>query len=104
MTRFADDEVDSKLSPFRPCAIVGGVASGVLTVVPTALAGEEIEMAELPPVWIPVVFGLVLLVGVGLLTGSLGSVIDEESSLGMQSGARAKKEIERSRSSYFKKK
>jgi len=39
-----------------------------------------------------------------LLTGSLGDVIDEESQLGMQSGARAKKEMERSRSSYFKKK
>jgi hypothetical protein len=41
---------------------------------------------------------------VALLTGSLGNVMDEEASLGMQSGARAKKEIERSRSSYFKKK
>jgi hypothetical protein len=38
------------------------------------------------------------------LTGSLGDVINEEAQLGMQSGARAKKEIDRSRSSYFKKK
>jgi hypothetical protein len=42
--------------------------------------------------------------GIGLLTGSLGDVINEEAQLGMQSGARAKKEIDRSRSSYFKKK
>jgi hypothetical protein len=68
-----------------------------------AMATEEIEIAELPPVYVPVLFGIVLLVGVGLLTSSLGNVMDEESSLGMQSGARAKKEAERSRSSYFKK-
>jgi len=67
------------------------------------LAADELEIAELPPVYVPVLFGVVLLVGVGLLTSSLGNVMDEESSLGMQSGARAKKERDRSRSSYFKK-
>lgn len=66
-------------------------------------AVEDYEVAELPPPIVPVVFGIGLLVGVGLLTGSLGDVMDEEAQLGMQSGARAKKEIERSRSSYFKK-
>jgi len=81
-----------------------GLLSGCMSLVPRALAETEIEMAELPPPYIPVVFGLVLIVGVGLLTGSLGDVIDEESQLGMQSGARARKEIERTRSSYFKKK
>mmetsp|Transcript_23959 Transcript_23959/g.66507 ORF Transcript_23959/g.66507 Transcript_23959/m.66507 type:complete len:145 (-) Transcript_23959:1542-1976(-) len=69
--------------------------------VPPALA--EQEYAELPPPYVPALFGLGLLVGVGVLTGSLGNVMDEEASLGMQSGARAKKEIERSRSSFFKK-
>lgn len=83
---------------------VAGFASGALSLAPFAWAGEEIEMADLPPPWIPALFGIGLLVGVGVLTGSLSSVIDEEASLGMQSGARAKKEIERSRSSYFKKK
>jgi hypothetical protein len=67
-------------------------------------AADEIEMAELPAPYVPVLFGVALLVGVGLLTGSLGDVLDEEASLGLQSGARAKKEIDRSRSSYFKKK
>ena len=56
-----------------------------------------------PPLrYIPAIFGVVLLAGVGILTSSLGDVMDEEASLGLQSGARAKKEIERSRSSYFK--
>ena len=68
------------------------------------MAATEVELADLPPVWIPVAFGLALIVGVGVLTSSLGDVIDEESQLGMQSGARARKEIERSKSSYFKKK
>lgn len=84
-----------------------GIASlntALLFQIPFPALANEYEVADLPPPWIPVVFGVVLLAGVGLLTGSLGDVIDEESRLGMQSGARARKEIERSRSSYFKKK
>lgn len=65
---------------------------------------EDIEIAELPPVWVPIVFAIVILGGVGLLTSSLGDVYTEEASLGLMSGARAKKEKERSRSSYFKNK
>jgi hypothetical protein len=67
-----------------------------------AVAAEP-EMAELPPPFVPVLFSIGLLGGVAVLTGSLGDVIDQEAMLGMQSGARAKKDIERSRSSYFKK-
>ena len=37
------------------------------------------EIAELPPPYVPALFGVALLVGVGLLTGSLGNVMDEES-------------------------
>lgn len=68
------------------------------------LLSSEVEVAELPSPYVPVLFGLGLLAGVGLLTGSLGDVLDEEASLGLQSGARARKEIQRSRSSYFKNK
>ena len=81
---------------------VAGLSSGLVGFLTTAVADDEYELAELPPVYVPVLFGLVLIVGVGVLTASLGDVIDEEASLGLQSGARAKKEIERSRSSYFK--
>ena len=63
---------------------------------------DDVEVAELPPVYVPILFAIVILVGVGLLTSSLGDVYNEEASLGLQSGARAKKERERSRSSYFK--
>mmetsp|Transcript_10980 Transcript_10980/g.15405 ORF Transcript_10980/g.15405 Transcript_10980/m.15405 type:complete len:158 (-) Transcript_10980:104-577(-) len=64
---------------------------------------DDYEIAQLPPVWVPALFAVALLIGVGVLTSSLGDVMSEEASLGMQSGARAKKEMERSRSSYFKK-
>ena len=79
--------------------------SGAIIWIPTAaLATTDVELADLPPPYVPVIFGLVLIAGVGVLTGSLGDVIDDEAQLGLQSGARAKKEIERTRSSYFKKK
>lgn len=87
----------------RMNTLIPSFSFGLLAIAPIAMAAEDIEYAELPPPYIPVAFGLLLLVGVGLLTGSLGNVMDEEASLGLQSGARAKKEIERSRSSYFKK-
>ena len=63
---------------------------------------DDVEIADLPPIWVPIVFALGILVGVGLLTSSLGDVYTEEASLGLMSGAKAKKEAERSRSSYFK--
>ena len=84
---------------------VGLFLSGAIIWIPTAaLATTDVELADLPPPYVPVIFGLVLIAGVGVLTGSLGDVIDDEAQLGLQSGARAKKEIERTRSSYFKKK
>lgn len=89
--------------PNRTGAKLAGLVTGVLTAIPFALA-EEAELADLPPPYVPALFAVGLLAGVGILTGSLGDVMDEEASLGLQSGARAKKEIERSRSSYFKKK
>lgn len=93
-------------------AVVITTASPLLLFFPlVALAAEqqqvvqgEYEAVGLPPPYVPALFGVALLGGVALLTGSLGNVMDEEALLGMQSGARAKKEIERSRSSYFKKK
>eukprot|EP00553_Chaetoceros_curvisetus_P013235 CAMPEP_0204642642 /NCGR_PEP_ID=MMETSP0717-20131115/51630_1 /ASSEMBLY_ACC=CAM_ASM_000666 /TAXON_ID=230516 /ORGANISM="Chaetoceros curvisetus" /LENGTH=134 /DNA_ID=CAMNT_0051663421 /DNA_START=39 /DNA_END=443 /DNA_ORIENTATION=+ len=64
---------------------------------------DDVEIAELPPVWVPIVFAIGIIGGVGVLTASLGDVMNEEASLGLMSGAKAKKEKERSRSSYFKK-
>lgn len=56
-------------SKFAPAALASAAA---------VLADSEMEIAELPPPYVPVLFGLALLVGVGVLTGSLGNVMDEE--------------------------
>jgi len=64
---------------------------------------DDVEVADLPPIWVPILFAFGILIGVGVLTASLGDVYTEEASLGLMSGAKAKKEAERSRSSYFKK-
>lgn len=74
-----------------------------LTTTPLASFADDLEVTELPPPYIAVVFAVLVIGGVGVLTASLGDVYTEESNLGLQSGARAKKERERSRSSYFKK-
>lgn len=74
-----------------------------LSTTPFAAFADDLEVTELPPPYVPVVFGILVIGGVGVLTASLGDVYTEESNLGLQSGARAKKERERSRSSYFKK-
>ncbi|KAL3944844.1 MAG: hypothetical protein SGBAC_001046 [Bacillariaceae sp.] len=81
---------------------LAGLSTGLVGCVAKVLAEEEYDLAELPPPYIPVLFGVVLTAGVGILTFSLGDVMTEEAALGLQSGAQAKKEIERSRSSYFK--
>lgn len=67
-------------------------------------ASDDLEIESLPPPYVPIIFAIVIIGGVGLLTSSLGDVMYDEASLGMQSGAQAKKERERSRASYFKKK
>ena len=103
MTLSCASALTSPMRTLRPLQQLT-TAAAVFTVAPAAIAADAVELAELPPPYVPVLVGLGLLVGVGVLTSSLGNVMDEEASLGMQSGARAKKEIERSRSSYFKKK
>ena len=58
-------------------ASLAGIITGITGFVGQVLAEEEYEMAELPPAYIPALFGVVLLGGVGFLTLSLGNVMDE---------------------------
>jgi hypothetical protein len=98
--------VPSLLAAKAPLDKNVAIAAGFMAsqiIIQSAQAVEEVEVVDLPPPYVPVIVGLFLLGGVGVLTSSLGNVMDEEASLGLQSGARAKKEMERSRSSYFKK-
>jgi hypothetical protein len=56
---------------------VAGLVSGLGGYVAQGMAADELEMAELPPPYVPALFGVALLVGVGALTASLGNVMDE---------------------------
>lgn len=56
-------------------AAVAGM--GAFFQVGAALAAEELEIAELPPPYVPALFGVLLIVGVGVLTSSLGDVYTE---------------------------
>jgi hypothetical protein len=58
----------------------------------------------LPPMWVPLALGVVLLAGIGAQQLSLGNVMDEEAKLGGLSGARAAKQGARGRSMFNKKK
>lgn len=94
--------VNEPIQYFSSSTSVAGFFTGFVGFIGNGIAAaDDYELAELPPPYVPAVFGVLLLAGVGVLTSSLGNVMDEEAGLGMQSGARAKKEIERSRSSYF---
>jgi len=84
-------------------SLLAGCMTFLTTTPLAAMAADDLELEELPPVYVPILFAILVLGGVGVLTASLGNVMDEEASLGLQSGARAKKERDRSRSSYFKK-
>mgnify|MGYP000019772874 CR=1 FL=1 len=64
-------------------ASVGGFVTGAVGVIGQAVAADEYELGELPPPYVPAIFGLVLLVGVGFLTSSLGNVMDEGESFGL---------------------
>lgn len=92
-------------SPSSSSVLSTSAAAGMFLTPSVANAFEtldDVEVAELPPVYVPILFAIAIMIGVGVLTSSLGDVYTEEASLGLMSGAKAKKERERSRSSYFK--
>eukprot|EP00956_Cyclotella_meneghiniana_P017753 scaffold29195_cov69-Cyclotella_meneghiniana.AAC.6 len=97
-----DSTIDTNKMPLAT-ALVHSIASIPLMYPTIVSAADDYEVAELPPVYVPILFAIAIIGGVGVLTASLGDVMNEEASLGLQSGARAKKERDRSRSSYFKK-
>ena len=42
-----------------------------------ASAADDYEVAELPPVYVPIIFAIAIIGGVGVLTASLGDVMNE---------------------------
>ncbi|CAM9306098.1 unnamed protein product [Ectocarpus sp. 6 AP-2014] len=63
----------------------------------------EVVSSDLPPMWVPLAVGFVLTLGIGLLQGSLGDVMNDEAKLGALSGARAAKQSARDRDMFKKK-
>ncbi len=71
--------VESEKRGFFSSKIVSataGLVSGLCGYVTRGMA-EDLEYAELPPPYVPALFGVVLLAGVGILTVSLGDVMTE---------------------------
>ena len=62
-------------------SLIAGCITFVTTTTPlSAFAAEaldELEIEELPPVYVPILFAIGVLGGVGVLTASLGNVMDE---------------------------
>ena len=62
-------------------SLIAGCITFVTTTTPlsafAAEALEELEIEELPPVYVPILFAIGVLGGVGVLTASLGNVMDE---------------------------
>ena len=62
--------------------LIGGCTAFATTCTPlSAFAAEELEIESLPPVYVPILFAIGVLGGVGVLTASLGNVMDEGMSL-----------------------
>ena len=73
--------IKGAMATIMTCAL--STSAAVLTMIPSIAAAaataddDIIEIAELPPVWVPIVFAIVIIGGVGLLTFSLGDVYTE---------------------------
>ena len=83
-TQIAMDKSSPGIGPIRAIqnlqrALLAGCIA-VLTTTPLASFAESVdnlEIAELPPVYVPIIFAIGVIGGVGVLTASLGNVMDE---------------------------
>ena len=56
---------------------LAGFITGITGFIGQGIAADDYELAELPPPYVPALFTLALLAGIGVLTASLGNVMDE---------------------------
>ena len=68
---------DDKKNTLRQSLIAGCTAFATTCTPLSAFAAEELEIESLPPVYVPILFAIGVLGGVGVLTASLGNVMDE---------------------------
>jgi len=72
---------DDKKKTLRQSLIAGCTAFATTCTPLSAFATEELEIESLPPVYVPILFAIGVLGGVGVLTASLGNVMDEGMSI-----------------------
>lgn len=68
---------DDKKKTLQQLLITGCTAFATTCTPLSAFAAEELEIESLPPVYVPILFAIGVLGGVGVLTASLGNVMDE---------------------------
>jgi len=68
---------DDKKKNLRQLLIAGCTAFATTCTPLSAFATDELEIESLPPVYVPILFAIGVLGGVGVLTASLGNVMDE---------------------------
>ena len=72
---------DDKKKTLQQSLIAGCTAFATTCTPLSAFAAEELEIESLPPVYVPILFAIGVLGGVGVLTASLGNVMDEGMSI-----------------------
>ena len=72
---------DDKKKTLQQSLIAGCIAFATTCTPLSAFAAEELEIESLPPVYVPILFAIGVLGGVGVLTASLGNVMDEGMSI-----------------------
>jgi len=72
---------DDKKKTLQQLLITGCTAFATTCTPLSAFAAEELEIESLPPVYVPILFAIGVLGGVGVLTASLGNVMDEGMSI-----------------------
>ena len=82
-TQIATYKSSAGMGPIGAIVLVRSLFLGciaLLTTTPLASFAESVddmEIAELPPVYVPIIFAIGVIGGVGVLTASLGNVMDE---------------------------
>jgi hypothetical protein len=76
-------------------------SSASSTVASSAASSAAVD--TLPPIWVPLVFAALILIGVGLQTQSLGDVVEAEARLGGINSASKAKRSTRDRSMFIRK-
>lgn len=71
------EQIDESSNNPLAGAVASSLASIPLLYPSIVSAADDYEVVELPPVYVPILFAIGIIGGVGVLTASLGDVMDE---------------------------